>query len=346
MPNTSACERSQTGRRPLRRREPRRGCPCRQDRGGGAEGAPARADRAERRDRGLLRRGRGGGAAGVDVGRSGDGIAQRAYVAGRGTRHDASRARRSPVRGSWTGWRSRGAMRPRGRCGRGGGGAGSCRRQRRNLLAGYADRSRRVARHARGTGWIDPRNGLACSVVRAFRRFTVRPVLPEPLGALSVLAGNLRWSWHPPTQDVFASIDPGLWRDVAGDPVRFLGAVGRERLDELVDDGDFRARLDAAHADLQRYLSEDRWYARKAGDDAPARDRATSRPSSASPRCCPSTPAASASSPATTSRRPPTSASRWSAWACSTATATSSRRSTATAGSRRATRSSTPTSCP
>ncbi|HEV2798701.1 MAG TPA: alpha-glucan family phosphorylase, partial [Nocardioides sp.] len=105
--------------------------------------------------------------------------------------------------------------------------------------------------------------------MRAFRRLTVRPVLPEPLGALSVLAGNLRWSWHPPTQDVFASIDPRVWRDVSGDPVRFLGAVGRERLDQLVDDADFRGRLDAAHDDLQRYLTEDRWYARKAGADAP-----------------------------------------------------------------------------
>ena len=105
--------------------------------------------------------------------------------------------------------------------------------------------------------------------MRAFRRFTVRPVLPEALGALSVLAGNLRWSWHPPTQDVFASVDATLWREVNGDPVRLLGAVGRERLDELVEDADFRARLDAAHADLERYLSEDRWYARKAGADAP-----------------------------------------------------------------------------
>src|SRR6185436_7690565 len=40
-------------------------------------------------------------------------------------------------------------------------------------------------------------------------------------------------------------------------------------LDELVEDGDFRNRLDAAHADLERYLTEDRWYARKAGADAP-----------------------------------------------------------------------------
>jgi starch phosphorylase len=105
--------------------------------------------------------------------------------------------------------------------------------------------------------------------VRAFRRFTVRPVLPEPLGALSVLAGNLRWSWHPPTQDVFSSIDPGLWRQVKCDPVRLLGAVGRERLEELAGDQEFRARLDAAHADLQHYLTDDRWYARKAGAEAP-----------------------------------------------------------------------------
>ena len=46
--------------------------------------------------------------------------------------------------------------------------------------------------------------------VRAIRRFTVRPVLPEPLHALGELAGNLRWSWHPPTQDLFAAVDDVL----------------------------------------------------------------------------------------------------------------------------------------
>ena len=47
--------------------------------------------------------------------------------------------------------------------------------------------------------------------VRAIRRFTVRPVLPPALSALGDLAGNLRWSWHPPTQDVFAEVDPEIW---------------------------------------------------------------------------------------------------------------------------------------
>ncbi|MEO5664979.1 MAG: alpha-glucan family phosphorylase, partial [Nocardioides sp.] len=105
--------------------------------------------------------------------------------------------------------------------------------------------------------------------MRAIRRFTVRPVLPEALAGLSTLASNLRWSWHPETQDVFASIDPALWSEVNRDPVRLLGAVGRARLDELAGDDDFRGRLHAATESLDRYLTGERWYARKAGDDAP-----------------------------------------------------------------------------
>ncbi|WP_174412602.1 DUF3417 domain-containing protein, partial [Nocardia tenerifensis] len=40
--------------------------------------------------------------------------------------------------------------------------------------------------------------------MKALRRFTVRAHLPERLAALGELATNLRWSWHPPTQDLFA----------------------------------------------------------------------------------------------------------------------------------------------
>lgn len=99
--------------------------------------------------------------------------------------------------------------------------------------------------------------------MRAFRRFTVRPVLPEALAALSELAGNLRWSWHPETQDVFAAVDPDLWESTGRDPVGLLGAVGRERLEELAADPSFLERLAAAHADLQRYLTGERWYQRR-----------------------------------------------------------------------------------
>ena len=47
--------------------------------------------------------------------------------------------------------------------------------------------------------------------VKAIRRFSVRTVLPEPIEALGDLASNLRWSWHPPTRDLFQRIDPHRW---------------------------------------------------------------------------------------------------------------------------------------
>jgi len=96
--------------------------------------------------------------------------------------------------------------------------------------------------------------------VRAIRRFTVRTVLPEALGALDDLALNLRWSWHAPTRELFASIDLARWEAVHGDPVKLLGALTPERLVELADDADFVARLNGLAEDLQTYLSEPRWY--------------------------------------------------------------------------------------
>lgn len=96
--------------------------------------------------------------------------------------------------------------------------------------------------------------------MRAIRRFTVRTTLPEPLAALDELAHNLRWSWHAPTRELFAQIDPELWDEVRMDPVSLVGALSVERLAELAADESFVARVDAAAADLRAYLSEPRWY--------------------------------------------------------------------------------------
>ena len=78
--------------------------------------------------------------------------------------------------------------------------------------------------------------------MKAIRRFTVRTVVPESLGALDELAANLRWSWHRPTQELFRDIAPELWESSRKDPVALLGEVGRERLDELAADEAFVSR--------------------------------------------------------------------------------------------------------
>ena len=96
--------------------------------------------------------------------------------------------------------------------------------------------------------------------MKALRRFTVRTRLPEPLLPLGDLVMNLRWSWHPPTQDLFASVDPDVWAHVHGDPVRLLGEVPAERMDALASDGAFLERLAERHRELQDYLTRPRWY--------------------------------------------------------------------------------------
>ncbi|WP_166392327.1 alpha-glucan family phosphorylase [Nocardioides ochotonae] len=108
--------------------------------------------------------------------------------------------------------------------------------------------------------------------MRAIRRLTVRPVLPAELATLGELALNLRWVWHPPTQDLFAEVDPDLWHARGHDPVALLSAVGPDRLAQLAGDAGFLERLAAARAALTAYLTGERWYQRRlaAGDRLPA----------------------------------------------------------------------------
>jgi glycogen phosphorylase len=96
--------------------------------------------------------------------------------------------------------------------------------------------------------------------VRAIRRFTVAAALPEPLAALGELMLNLRWSWHPETLDLFATIDPEQWEACGHDPVRLLGEVPHERLARLAVDRRFLRRLSDAADDLREYLAGPRWY--------------------------------------------------------------------------------------
>ena len=107
--------------------------------------------------------------------------------------------------------------------------------------------------------------------MRAIRRFTVRPVLPTILQPLLDLATNLRWSWHPETQDLFAAMDAEQWEDSGRDPVKLLGLVSAERIDELAADKKFLRMLELARADLDQYLTGDRWFQKQvaAGDTLP-----------------------------------------------------------------------------
>jgi starch phosphorylase len=96
--------------------------------------------------------------------------------------------------------------------------------------------------------------------VRAIRRFTISPVLPEQLAPLRGLMLNLRWSWHPETRQVFAAIDPAAWERAGGAPTGLLARVPQERLARLAADRKFLRGLDDATDELREYLAGPRWY--------------------------------------------------------------------------------------
>src|SRR6266536_3288396 len=84
--------------------------------------------------------------------------------------------------------------------------------------------------------------------MKPLHRFTVLPTVPEPLKPLSVLARNLRWTWHPPVQELFAAMDPDGWEASGHNPLRML------------NEADAAVLQRAAAEDLTRYLREPRWY--------------------------------------------------------------------------------------
>ena len=104
--------------------------------------------------------------------------------------------------------------------------------------------------------------------MRALRRFTVRAQLPAPLAPLQTLATNLRWSWHPPTQDLFAALDHEAWERSGHDPVRLLGEIPTARFAELAADAEVVVTVQELADDLDTYLNEPRWYQTEREDDS------------------------------------------------------------------------------
>src|ERR1022692_1936428 len=75
---------------------------------------------------------------------------------------------------------------------------------------------------------VTPRHALRSLCVRAIRRFTIHPVLPEALAPLRELMLNLRWSWHSDTLGLFAAIDPDGWQRAGQDPGALLAEAPQE----------------------------------------------------------------------------------------------------------------------
>jgi starch phosphorylase len=101
--------------------------------------------------------------------------------------------------------------------------------------------------------------------MRAVVSFVVRAKLPPALEPLDELALNLRWAWDAHTEELFRWIDGRAWEASGHDPVRLLGLVPPERLDELAQEPTFLAFMAEVYGGLRRYMDSDGWFQSRKG---------------------------------------------------------------------------------
>jgi glycogen phosphorylase len=93
--------------------------------------------------------------------------------------------------------------------------------------------------------------------------FHVVPALPDSLRSLRTLAYNIRWAWDIETSELFQRLDRELWEQTEHNPVRMLGSISQQRLQDAAQDESFLAHMDRAARSLYSYVhSTNTWYQR------------------------------------------------------------------------------------
>lgn len=96
--------------------------------------------------------------------------------------------------------------------------------------------------------------------------FTVIPRIPSSLERLSQLAYNLRWAWNHDTIELFRRMDSDLWETSGHNPVRMLGTINQQRLEELASDEAFLSSYSRVMADFDAYMeNRGSWFEKKHG---------------------------------------------------------------------------------
>ncbi len=92
--------------------------------------------------------------------------------------------------------------------------------------------------------------------------YYVIPYLPENLENLREVAYNLYWSWDSDSRNLFRRLDRELWEETNHNPVRMLGNISQDRLEEVSRDDGFIAHLNRVHKKLQEYLGAKTWFSK------------------------------------------------------------------------------------
>ncbi|MBN1696289.1 MAG: alpha-glucan family phosphorylase [Spirochaetales bacterium] len=90
--------------------------------------------------------------------------------------------------------------------------------------------------------------------------FTVQPKIPDRLKPLDELAHNLWTTWNFDAVNLFIRLDYEAWIKSEQNPVKMLGLVSQERLEEMSQDDSYVTAFDRVYAKYRKYLEGERWY--------------------------------------------------------------------------------------
>ena len=90
----------------------------------------------------------------------------------------------------------------------------------------------------------------------SWHRLMVEKRIPERLKPLEELSRNLWWCWTVSARDLFESVDEALWVAVDRNPIVLLDKLSSARCEELCQDKEFLARMDAVYKEFTEYMSE------------------------------------------------------------------------------------------
>ncbi len=97
--------------------------------------------------------------------------------------------------------------------------------------------------------------------------FTVLPALPQQLKELETIAQNMHWCWNHEAVELFRRIDAQLWTACGHNPVKLLGSVSQQRLQELAENTGFINELGRVAEKLNSYLHEPAWFQKLCQDN-------------------------------------------------------------------------------
>ncbi|MDH6355591.1 starch phosphorylase [Dysgonomonas sp. PH5-45] len=80
--------------------------------------------------------------------------------------------------------------------------------------------------------------------------------LPKELELLEEIVHNLWWVWNSEATDLFAELDPKLWKESGYNPVLLIQNLSSEREHQIVADKDLMKKVSKVFADFEYYMSQ------------------------------------------------------------------------------------------